>query len=173
MQVFHSKSTRAIRPSEGSNELHTFLPGEINGREMDGPWAWIASRGPVGAACRARLAEEPGTAWPRQPRRGACHVSVFTEIGWSHSIRGCHYCLRRAVSTINNSPALRRRQEGPGGPGAAHGERASRPPLPVPAGDASPRPRRCRRRCRCRCRRARAEPPRAVRPLPACGKPPV
>lgn len=33
VQVFHSKSTPAIGPSEGSNGLHTFPPAHINGHE--------------------------------------------------------------------------------------------------------------------------------------------
>lgn len=33
VQVFHSKTTPAIGLSEGSNELHTFPPAQINGHE--------------------------------------------------------------------------------------------------------------------------------------------
>lgn len=47
MQVFHSKSTQAIRLSEGSNELHTFLLVQVDGHERteaDGPLAFLAIR---------------------------------------------------------------------------------------------------------------------------------
>jgi len=51
MQVFHSKSTQAIRLSEGSNELHTFLLRRLKRHERTeegGHLALIAIRRQLG-----------------------------------------------------------------------------------------------------------------------------
>lgn len=65
-----------------------------------------------GARRRAPTAHACAPARHSQPGRGACHLSVFTKIKWSYSIRGCHYCLRHAISTINNLLYLLHRQKG-------------------------------------------------------------
>lgn len=90
MQVFH-RAAHGL--PGGSNETPTFPPAQRSGcdprsRGFDCSGekclgCWLCGR------VKARSVREHGTG-----------DTVFTKIGWSHSIRGCHCC---ALSTINNA----------------------------------------------------------------------
>lgn len=67
---------------------------------------WPKAPSPTGTHMSSRSVQ------PARPRAVPCHLSVFTKIKWSHSIRRCHYCLHHAISTINNLLYLLGRQKG-------------------------------------------------------------
>lgn len=187
------------------NQLFPILSVREKGREearlpepMPGKgWSQLLSHGRHGTvrSCRRHTrALLLAAASPAQP--GACHPSVFTEIKWSRSIRGYHYCLRHSISTINNLLcSLHAREEEEemakqifvGGTGcsrrAAGRAEPSRPFRPASPGSAlgpgsaggrwcDGRP-RCRSRCRSRAGQSRLGTAGTELPLGACRKSPV